>query len=78
MSGQTVPGMWYNPLTMRPDSQLKRCSLLSKDRGLSMLRNLFGRIFSRENVFAVALCIIIILLIIVTSDSAPQWIYEGF
>jgi hypothetical protein len=36
------------------------------------------RIFSRENVYAVALCIILILLIIVTSDTAPQWIYQGF
>lgn len=36
------------------------------------------KIFSRENLLAVGLCIIIILLIIVTSDSAPQWIYQGF
>lgn len=35
-------------------------------------------IFSRENVFAVMLCLIIILLIIVTADTAPQWIYQGF
>jgi hypothetical protein len=36
------------------------------------------RIFSRENVFAVMLCLIIILLIIVTADTAPEWIYQGF
>jgi hypothetical protein len=36
------------------------------------------RIFTRENLFALALCIIVILLIIVTTDSAPQWIYQGF
>jgi hypothetical protein len=36
------------------------------------------RLLSRENVFALALCIIVILLIIVTADSAPQWIYQGF
>lgn len=36
------------------------------------------RIFSRENVLALALCLIVILLVIVTSDSAPQWIYQGF
>ena len=36
------------------------------------------RILSRENVFAVALCLIIILVVIVTSDSAPTWIYQGF
>jgi hypothetical protein len=36
------------------------------------------RLFSRENLLALALCLIIILLVIVTSDSAPQWIYQGF
>jgi hypothetical protein len=36
------------------------------------------RILSRENLLAVALCLIIILLVIVTSDAAPQWIYQGF
>jgi len=34
--------------------------------------------FSRENLYAVGLCLIIILLIIVTADSSPQWIYQGF
>jgi hypothetical protein len=36
------------------------------------------RLFSRENLFALALCLIVILLIIMTTDSAPQWIYQGF
>lgn len=36
------------------------------------------RLLSRENAFAVALCLIIILLIITTTDSSPQWIYQGF
>jgi hypothetical protein len=35
-------------------------------------------LFSRENRLALALCIIVILLIIVTADKAPQWIYQGF
>ena len=39
---------------------------------------MFRRILSRENGFAVGLCLIVILLVIVTSDSAPQWIYQGF
>lgn len=43
-----------------------------------MWKTLLARIFSRENVFAVALCMIIILLIIVTADTAPEWIYQGF
>jgi hypothetical protein len=37
-----------------------------------------ARLFTRENLLALALCLVIILLIIVTTDSAPQWIYQGF
>jgi hypothetical protein len=36
------------------------------------------RFFTRENLYALALCLIVILLLIVTSDSSPQWIYQGF
>jgi hypothetical protein len=36
------------------------------------------RLVSRENVFALGLCLILILLVIVTTDAAPQWIYQGF
>ncbi len=41
---------------------------------LSILR----RFLTRENGYALALCLIVLLLIVVTSDSAPQWIYQGF
>ena len=36
------------------------------------------RVLSRENLYALALCLIVLLLIVVTSDTAPQWIYQGF
>ena len=36
------------------------------------------RVFSRENLLALALCLIVISLIIVTANTAPQWIYQGF
>jgi hypothetical protein len=36
------------------------------------------RIFSRENVWAILLCLIVLLFIIMMSDSTPQWIYQGF
>lgn len=39
---------------------------------------MLSRLFSRENLLALAICIILILLIIVTADSAPEWIYQGF
>lgn len=36
------------------------------------------KLFSRENGLALALCLVVILLVIVTTDTAPQWIYQGF
>ncbi len=36
------------------------------------------KLFSRENLTAVLLCLLVILLLIVTADSAPTWIYQGF
>ena len=39
---------------------------------------MWRRLFSAENLAALALCLIVILLIIVTSDSTPQWIYQAF
>jgi hypothetical protein len=36
------------------------------------------KLLSRENFYAVLLCLIVIALLIVTSDSAPLWIYQGF
>ncbi len=36
------------------------------------------RLFSRENMLALLLCLIAIVLIVMTSSSAPQWIYQGF
>ena len=35
------------------------------------------RLLSRENVLAVLLCLIVLLLIVMLSDSTPQWIYQG-
>jgi hypothetical protein len=39
---------------------------------------LVRRIFSRENLWALVLCLVVILLIIFTADSSPLWIYQGF
>ncbi len=39
---------------------------------------LLARLFTRENLIAVALCLILVLIVILTSDDAPQWIYQGF
>ena len=45
---------------------------------MNKLKLLIKPLFSKENLSAVALFLIIILMIIVTSDQAPEWIYQGF
>ena len=35
-------------------------------------------LFSRENLYALLLCLILIAILILTADQAPQWIYQGF
>jgi hypothetical protein len=39
---------------------------------------MWKHVFNRENLYAVGLCLLIIALIILTSDSTPQFIYQGF
>lgn len=36
------------------------------------------RVFSRENLWALILALILTLLVILSSDSSPLWIYQGF
>lgn len=35
-------------------------------------------IFSRENMLALALALIVIALVVFTADTTPEWIYQGF
>jgi hypothetical protein len=39
---------------------------------------LLRRLFSKENLWALVLALILVLLVIVTADSSPLWIYQGF
>ena len=48
------------------------------DVWLSMKSLFARRIFTKENLWALVFCLILIALIIITSDSAPLWIYQGF
>ena len=43
-----------------------------------MWRNWAARLLTRENLAAMALCFIVIAVIILTADTSPQWIYQGF
>jgi hypothetical protein len=36
------------------------------------------RLLTRENLLAIGLCLLVILLIIVTADSGPTFIYQSF
>lgn len=42
------------------------------------MRKIFSILFSRENVLAILLCLILIALVIFTADTSPTWIYQGF
>lgn len=45
---------------------------------MQLIKRLLGRVFSRENVYAVLLVLIVTLVYIATADTSPQWIYQGF
>jgi hypothetical protein len=36
------------------------------------------QLFSRENLAALFVCLVVILVLILTADQSPQWIYQGF
>jgi len=35
-------------------------------------------LFTRENLIAILLCLLLAALAIISADSAPEWIYQGF
>jgi hypothetical protein len=43
-----------------------------------MFKRLIQKIFSRENWFALLLCLILIALTIFTANTTSTWIYQGF
>jgi hypothetical protein len=36
------------------------------------------KFLTRENLYAVLLCLILIAVLILTADQSPTWIYQGF
>jgi hypothetical protein len=42
------------------------------------MKKIVQLIFTRENLLAVLLCLILIALVIFTADTSPTWIYQGF
>ena len=45
---------------------------------MNRLRHFFNRLLTPENVWALVLFLIILLLVILTADQSPTWIYQGF
>jgi len=42
------------------------------------LRAVIRWLFSKENLWALALALMLVALVIFTADSTPLWIYQGF
>ena len=42
------------------------------------MRQFLRRLASRENLYALILCLALIAILVLTADQAPQWIYQGF
>lgn len=42
------------------------------------MRRILGQILSPENLLAVGLAILLILIVVFGIDTAPTWIYQGF
>jgi hypothetical protein len=40
--------------------------------------NVIKRLFTRENLTALLLALLILIIIILSTDTDPQWIYQGF
>jgi len=45
---------------------------------MRVLSKLTRVLFTRENIYALLICLILIGLLILTADQSPQWIYQGF
>ena len=43
-----------------------------------LVKKLAEILFTRENLLALLLCLILIALTIFTADTSPTWIYQGF
>ena len=43
-----------------------------------MFKRIFDSIFTRENLLALLLALIVIALLVFTADTTPEWIYQGF
>lgn len=52
--------------------------LISEILAGNPMKKVIQILFTRENLLAVLLCLILIALVIFTADTSPTWIYQGF
>jgi hypothetical protein len=45
---------------------------------MARLKSILSRLATRENLWALVLCLMLIALVVFTADASPQWIYQGF
>lgn len=43
-----------------------------------MWKKIYDAVFTRENLLALLLALILVALVIFTADTTPTWIYQGF
>ncbi len=43
-----------------------------------MLRKFLSAVFTRENLLALLLALLLVALVVFTVDTSPTWIYQGF
>ncbi len=51
---------------------------MDPNRSSSWWTKVAGMIFSRENLWALLLALLLLAIFIYASDTAPTWIYQGF
>ena len=42
------------------------------------MRRLLSAVFSRENLLALLVALVLVLILIFTADTSVTWIYQGF
>ena len=66
---------------MAPAAGLAPCptGIRSRFAGpFTVMKRLLEKTFTRENLLAVLLCLMAIAVLILTVDSSPTWIYQGY
>ena len=66
-----IRGIFTNKFSRQENDRSGYHDILGKE-------GMIKKIFSRENLYAVLLSLILIAIIILTAEQSPQWIYQGF